>query len=129
MSELYLIAHKVRGEPAFDVATQMECPICHGTGEFTTGGNFLYCSECDQTGYWWIISTSGHRAFPWWNCPMEALCFFYAGGMNAQLQFPLEHHPMPSDIPDHYPTRATPDAPKLNISALIPPSAPIRRRA
>jgi hypothetical protein len=42
MTELFLIAHKVRGEPAFDVAVQMEMP----------------------DGVWWIVATSGHRAYP-----------------------------------------------------------------
>ena len=40
---LYLILHKVRGEPALDVAT------CIGT---------------DSDGDIWIIPTSGHRAYP-----------------------------------------------------------------
>jgi len=42
MSELYLILHKVRGEPAFDIAQK----IMIG----------------DEEG--WIIPTSGHRAYP-----------------------------------------------------------------
>lgn len=45
MTELYLIAHKVRGEPAFDVAINIG-------------------SEVD--GDMWIIPTSGHRAYPYW---------------------------------------------------------------
>ena len=40
--ELYLILHKVRGEPAFDVAQRMMIG--------------------DEEG--WIIPTSGHRAYP-----------------------------------------------------------------
>lgn len=43
MSDLYLIAHKVRGEPAFDVAINI--------GDETSGDL-------------WIIPTSGHRAYP-----------------------------------------------------------------
>jgi hypothetical protein len=65
MSELYLIAHKVRGEPAFDIAVKMEM----------------------ADGCWWIIPTSGHRAFPYWHCGFV----------------PLETGPMPADLPDHYP--------------------------
>jgi len=42
MSELYLILHKVRGEPAFDIAQKI-----------MIGG---------EEG--WIIPTSGHRAYP-----------------------------------------------------------------
>lgn len=50
---LFLIAHKVRGKVAFDVAIQMAVE-----------------------GYdepWWIIPTSGHRAYPFWNGSFEEL--------------------------------------------------------
>lgn len=40
--DLFLIAHKVRGELAFDIATMLEVG--------------------DEV--WWIIPTSGHRAYP-----------------------------------------------------------------
>ena len=40
--ELYLILHKVRGEPAFDIAQKIEIGKEEG----------------------WIIPTSGHRAYP-----------------------------------------------------------------
>ena len=43
MSDLYLILHKVRGEPAFDIAQNIMI------------GN--------EEG--WIIPTSGHRAYPY----------------------------------------------------------------
>jgi hypothetical protein len=42
MTDLYLILHKVRGEPAFDIAEK------------------IMIGEEDG----WIIPTSGHRAFP-----------------------------------------------------------------
>jgi hypothetical protein len=42
MTELYLILHKVRGEPAFDVAQKIMIGEEEG----------------------WIIPTSGHRAYP-----------------------------------------------------------------
>jgi hypothetical protein len=64
---LYLIAHKVRGEPAFDVAIQMEMP----------------------DGPWWIIPTSGHRAFPYWSHVINPLTTLTPE--------------MPADLPDHYP--------------------------
>lgn len=44
MNEPYLILHKVRGEPAFDIAERV--------GE-------------DSDGEIWIIPTSGHRAYPY----------------------------------------------------------------
>lgn len=43
--EPYLIAHKVRGAAAFDIAIKM--------------------------GDWWIIPTSGHRAHPYWWAPLH----------------------------------------------------------
>jgi hypothetical protein len=45
IGEPYLILHKVRGEPAFDIAT---------------------CIGEDGDGEIWIIPTSGHRAYPFW---------------------------------------------------------------
>lgn len=44
----YLIAHKVRGQPTFDIAIQMEM----------------------EDEVWWIIPTSGHRAYPYWHIPL-----------------------------------------------------------
>jgi hypothetical protein len=72
MSNLYLILHKVRGEPAFDVAER-----CDGMG---TG---------DDPGPWWIIPTSGHRAFPimWWDVPVDAS---------------IVNSPEWDSLPDHY---------------------------
>jgi len=51
--ELYLILHKVRGEPAFDIA---ECIGEDGDGEI------------------WIIPTSGHRAYPYHLWPLPEEC-------------------------------------------------------
>ena len=52
MSEpLYLILHKVRGEPAFDIATPLEIG--------------------DEEG--WIIPTSGHRAYPYFFQPLAEI--------------------------------------------------------
>jgi len=48
MPDLYLIAHKVRGERAFDIGYQME-----------DGG--------------WIIPTSGHLAHPFWTYKLADL--------------------------------------------------------
>ena len=89
---IYLIAHKVRGEPALDVALKME----------VNGAD------------WWIIPTSGHRAYPYW---FEELS--------------PEVPEMPEDTPDHYQVKAKP---KVNIEEVMalfgkPAEAkPIRRR-
>ncbi|MDE2106693.1 MAG: hypothetical protein KGL39_56280 [Patescibacteria group bacterium] len=80
----------MRGEPAFDIATQIEI------------GN--------ETG--WIIPTSGHRAYPYWHLSLDSM-FWY----DPQFEglFGQRHVNMkgavpdcPQDWPDHYPTRASP---------------------
>src|SRR5688572_33427530 len=48
-AELYLVAHKVRGEPAFDVACRIQIGKKLG----------------------WIIPTSGHSAYPYWSIPLS----------------------------------------------------------
>lgn len=64
MPEPYLVAHVVRGQPAFDIAEQMTCPICQG----------ITCDECEE-GHWWIIPTSGHRAYPYWYKAIDLLLY------------------------------------------------------
>ena len=87
MSELYLIAHKVRGAPAFDIAERMP-----------------ELDEGDELG--WIIPTSGHRAHPYWSQHLDQL-----GAVKDDVpDLPLDMvvPPMPSPWPDHYPTAAEP---------------------
>lgn len=123
MSELYLIAHSVRGEAAFDVALRMECPHCQGHGDLNIAdAAFIPCVECEEVGYWWIIPTSGHRAYPWWTRTLTG-CMV----TNAE-ENPMEAAgPMPPAWPDHYHTRASP---KLDITSLfkVAPKAHITRR-
>lgn len=72
---LFLIAHKVRGEAAFDVAIEME----RESGE-----------------RWWIIPTSGHRAYPFWSIPLTSLHVESLGTVDGHVP------DMPSDLRDHY---------------------------
>jgi len=113
VSELYLIAHSVRGEAAFDVALQMDCPCCVTSDYYSREG----CLECDSLGYWWIIPTSGHRAYPYWTSELGELT-------NGEIHAIGE---VPSGWPDHYRTKA---APKLDITSLFKPApkAHIARR-
>src|SRR5882724_509161 len=110
-AQLFLIAHSVRDEAAFDVAAKMECPHCHGVGCARLHPEDTYegpsCLECDSLGYWWIIPTSGHRAFPYWYTEINEL--MYAAGM-------IVDKPMPSGWPDHYRVGPTPT---LNIMSLF----------
>lgn len=110
--QLFLIAHKVRGEPAFDIAQHMTCPKCEGTDD--------HCSQCDGAGHWWIIPTSGHRAFPFENWPLFKI---------ANITMPLE---MPKGLRDHYTTtrEAAVDLTRILglIHAPLGPRPPIKRR-
>lgn len=82
--ELFLIAHKVRGEAAFDVAIQMQV----------------------EDELWWIIPTSGHRAYPWAAIPLDH-CIMPHNAGTRRIHISLLGE-MPSDLPDHYTTRASP---------------------
>ncbi len=116
---LFLIAHSVRGEAAFDVALQMDCPHC--MPEEPSADFFPIpeegCAECDGNGFWWIIPTSGHRAFPYWFLPLNAL-YKRFGDIYDSLGEPPE---MPSGWPDHY--RHGP-VPKVNIMSLFKAQRP-----
>jgi len=105
MSELYLIAHKVCGEPAFDIAERMECPLCHSVG----------CVECDGLGYWWIIPTSGHRAYPYANTECE--------------WDELSVGPPPANLTDHYAHSASPTVIRQRLEDLLAslPPAPVKQ--
>lgn len=91
---LFLIAHKVRGAAAFDIATPLE-----GTG------------TASDPGPWWIIPTSGHRAYPYAFFPLEGTI------KAAWLESTIAN--LPPELPDHYTMN---DRPK-------PPSPPTRRAA
>lgn len=86
MTEPYLILHKVRGAPAFDIAIQIQIG--------------------DEEG--WIIPTSGHRAYPYYNVslndlrldPIEYGYFKSIGSIIPR---------MPDDYePDHYSCNSKP---------------------
>lgn len=116
MADLYLIAHRVRGEPAFDVAQRIECAEC-----LDLAGTNYGCNECDQLGYWWIIGTSGHRAYP---AQTWALKYLYD---DPEFQISVLDAPMPlmDGLPDHYLPTAEPKAPslldRLNLRPIQPP--------
>lgn len=113
--EPFLIAHLVRGEPAFDIAIKMPCPCEHEQG----------CDECDTTGHWWIIPTSGHRARPYWNWELRRATTNDEGPLIDEVP------PPPPGWPDHYPATATPKGPSFLDrikAALAPKVEPIKRR-
>lgn len=137
MVDLYLIAHRCRGEATFDVAERIRCGICGGVGghnvlDFETGESTDYegsdCVECDGVGFWWILSTCGYRAHPWWSCLIEELDFLngkhpdeYLGVMPTDS---LDCFPINSPSHKSLPDRSNDLLAKLN---LIPKGAPLRR--
>lgn len=88
VSDPYLITHLVRGEPAFDIAIR-----CDDMG--TTS----------DPGPWWIIPTSGHRAYPYWKID---LCELMAGDSFDPYNLLARVPPPPTDHPDHYTSHAAP---------------------
>lgn len=76
----YLVAHKVRGELAFDVAIQMTCPTCRENepldGDRLGTTPAKGCNQCEGEGFWWIIPTSGHRAHPVMQWELKTLCHY-----------------------------------------------------
>lgn len=121
MVALFLIGHKVRGEAAFDVAVKCTCSECQELG----------CAECDGQGYWWVIPTSGHRAYPFWHGDLIDMidsgtgCHVMEGYLGELCKN------MPEDLPDHYQSRAAPREDRLaGLLAMLPPipSKPWKRR-
>lgn len=114
LETLYLIAHKVRGQPAFDIAIQM--PM--------------------DDEIWWIIPTSGHRAYPYWNIALNDLR--YEDGIGYTEMWCRINPDMPSPWPDHYwqPGQTSdldiPETPEgtglLQALGLRKPVEPLRRR-
>lgn len=75
---LHLIAHVVRGQSAFDIAERLECHVCHDfinvLGDSVAARRETEdCGFCNREGFWWIIPTSGHRAYPYWDHDLNSL--------------------------------------------------------
>jgi hypothetical protein len=121
MTDLYLIAHKVNGEPAFDIAMRMECPECRINSDSPD------CMECDGTGYWWIIPTSGHRAYPAKGWQLVGLRF-------GDLDIETDAQQLDFDsLPDHYAHSASPTVIRDRLASLLAqlppaPTVPFKRR-
>lgn len=121
MSEPFLIAHLVRGEPAFDIATKIVCPECRNVSYDNEDD---YCAECDATGFWWIIPTSGHRAYPFYTIPLKQCVDMHY--MDGDVSRPMI---APTGWPDHYPHSASPrTTPDLRSLGLARPQLKIQRR-
>lgn len=89
---LYLIAHKVRGEPAFDIARKA-CPGAPCQPNCGLWDGEVCRAEVEE---WWEIPTSGHRAYPYKWQPVETLL---TEGSPVDFESWLT---LPDDWPDHY---------------------------
>lgn len=109
MSQPYLILHKVRGAPAFDIAVR---------AEFEDGEEY------------WVVSSSGHRAYPtkWWELE------YLADGSDYPHAIPYEYldRPFPEGWPDHYSPREAPAVIATSALSLLSriglAAAPLKRR-
>jgi hypothetical protein len=74
----FLILHKVRGEPAFDIAERLS----------------------DET---WIIPTIGHKAYPWQYWALEDLADISDINEYGHPSYPISFiDELPADHRDHY---------------------------
>lgn len=91
--DLFLILHKVRGEPAFDVAQQVQIG--------------------SEVG--WIIPTSGHRAYPaaWWE--LTGLKWYDIDILTSAQRIGLDHL---TGVPDHYTVTSAPRV-KIDLDDLL----------
>lgn len=112
MSDLFLIAHKVRGEAAFDVACMLD----------------VLDEDGDPI---WIIPTSGHRARPYWLTELKGLCeqpMYDVIASSILFDVP----PMPADLLDHYHLSAPAQANRTSLIDRLnlnrPTAPPIIRR-
>lgn len=141
LDNLYLIAHKVRGEVGFDIAAQRACPLC---SEFDSSAmeyvNPQGCPECDYKGYWWSSPTWGYRPYPFWWIRLDGLSAVFQNmdGI-TQLQLADIVPPMPEDARDVF--EQSDDARKMSGAdlaeghslllqlGLAKPKEPIKRRS
>lgn len=87
MTDLFLIAHKVRGEPAFDIAIMLD----------------LVDEDGDTI---WIIPTSGHRAYPYQVLELAPLIAEYRTDNWTAI---------PKGWPDHYHLEQTVEAARRSL--------------
>jgi hypothetical protein len=122
MSEPFLILHKVRGAPAFDIAERNDDM---GTPS--------------DPGPWWIIPTSGHRAYPYSIWLLNQLVDFSKSSTSRPTDLPIllkTDAPMWEAHPDHYQVSmarsrlATAAGDLLSILGLgrAKPQEPVKRR-
>jgi len=107
MTPLYLIAHKVRGEPTFDIAQRS------GNCSTRCQPNCGLWPNC-QDEEWWILPTGGWVCYPYWSQP---------------LALPTNIPEMPEHCSDVFKPVGVDDRPKIaDIIAALVPREKINRR-
>ena len=87
MTEPYLILHKVRGEPAFDIAIKLLA-------------DKTFLPDEDEI---WIIPTSGHRAYPYRYWDLQDIKDVSDINQFGHNIAPIQYvNSIPNDWPDHY---------------------------
>lgn len=124
MTDLYLILHRVRNQPAFDIAEQMKCPSCE---------NDPGCTECSGLGYWWIASTWGFRCHPYWTIKLDITTVSDNQWLSLDEEGGVALPNLPPDWPDLFPINSPSPHPDSGfvtdlIATLGLGSKPIKRR-
>lgn len=97
MTELYLIAHKVCGELAFDVACRLQIGEEEG----------------------WIIPTSGWRAYPFWFTSLTNIRFYHEDEEGHRRgEFLDQIGPVPESLRDHFAALPEPSGGKITTLSL-----------
>lgn len=110
---LYLILHKVRGEPAFDIAQRLE----HSFADMVDANE-------PPRDHIWIIPTSGHRAFPCWHIQLDEAGIIRLPDGNLAWGVDDQGYvkgliPWNPDLRDHYPA-SEPIAKPVSRHAPVP---------
>ena len=95
-----LIAHKVRNSRAFDVANRLPCVKCQRfenvLGQMVEPrGEQNGCTFCDGVGHWYLIPTSGHRAYPYWERELSNFALGEVGEPPKELR---DHYEITRDV-------------------------------
>lgn len=114
----HLIAHLVRSRPAFDIAHR----VCPGSPPCQPLCGLFDGESCvAQDEDWWIIPTSGHRAYPYWFTELDDLYLFHGPDVDVEHILSIVPPPPLADstvpAPLHLPT----------LLNLIPPLRITRR--
>jgi hypothetical protein len=123
---IHLILHKVRGQPAFDVAER--CGMCKEPCQPQCG----LWPKC-QDEEWWIIPTSGHKAYPVQTWPIDSVEYLGQIHVGINGAFIGSMSTIPHNWPDHYSAKAAPkEAITFDIGSVLSglmPKGKFKRRA